>query len=119
MIIRESVGERMGQQRTWLQATVERNEDNTLQIKWENNIEEVCIYWSTSPDHIEENGELLATVNGELSYTIENLSENERPYFRLVGSNGQAATVAERRLPLQGALTSVIWEDMKRQKAVK
>ena len=80
-----------------------RNEDNTLQIKWENNIEEVRIYWSTSPDHIEENGELLATVNGESSYTIENPSENERPYFRLVGSNGQAVTVAERRLPLQGA----------------
>ena len=39
----------MGQQRNWLQATVERNKDNTLQIKWENNIEEVCIYWSTSP----------------------------------------------------------------------
>ena len=54
----------MGQQRNWLQATVERNKDNTLQIKWENNIEEVRIYWSTSPDHIEENGELLATVNG-------------------------------------------------------
>ena len=103
MIIRESVGERMEQQRHWLQATVERNEDNTLQIKWENNIEEVRIYWSTSPDHIEENGELLATVNGESSYTIENPSENERPYFRLVGSNGQAVTVAERRLPLQGA----------------
>ncbi|MEC2715319.1 tyrosine-protein phosphatase, partial [Bacillus cereus] len=93
----------MEQQRHWLQATVERNEDNTLQIKWENNIEEVRIYWSTSPDHIEENGELLATVNGGLSYTIENPSENERPYFRLVGSNGQAVTVAERRLPLQGA----------------
>ncbi|AIE80116.1 tyrosine-protein phosphatase [Bacillus tropicus] len=93
----------MGQKRHWLQATVERNEDNTLQIKWENNIEEVRIYWSTSPDHIEENGELLATVNGESSYTIENPSENERPYFRLVGSNGQAVTVAERRLPLQGA----------------
>ena len=44
----------MEQQRNWLQATVERNEDNTLQIKWENNIEEVRIYWSTSPDHIEE-----------------------------------------------------------------
>lgn len=103
MTIRESVGERMEQQRNWLQATVERNEDNTLQIKWENNIEEVRIYWSTSPEHIEETGELLATVNGELSYTIENPSENERPYFRLVGSNGQAVTVAERRLPLQGA----------------
>ena len=54
----------MGQQRNWLQATVERNKDNTLQIKWENNIEEVRIYWSTSPEHIEETGELLATVNG-------------------------------------------------------
>lgn len=62
----------MEQQRNGLQATVERNEDNTLQIKWENNIEEVRIYWSTSPDHIEETGELLATVNGESSYTIEN-----------------------------------------------
>ena len=34
----------MEQQRNWLQATVERIEDNTLQIKWENNIEEVRIY---------------------------------------------------------------------------
>ena len=92
----------MKQQRNWLQATVERNEDNTLHIKWENNIEEVRIYWSTSPDHIEENGELLVTVSGD-ACTIENPSENERPYFRLVGSNGQAVTVAERRLPLQGA----------------
>lgn len=93
----------MKQQRNWLQATVERNEDNTLHIKWENNIEEVRIYWSTSPDHIEENGELLVTVSGDSACTIENPSENERPYFRLVGSNGQAVTVAERRLPLQGA----------------
>ena len=58
----------MKQQRNWLQATVERNEDNTLHIKWENNIEEVRIYWSTSPDHIEENGELLVTVNGDVIY---------------------------------------------------
>ena len=109
----------MEQQRNWLQATVERIEDNTLQIKWENNIEEVRIYWSTSPDHIEENGELLATVNGGLSYTIENPSENERPYFRLVGSNGQAVTVAGVDCHYKVRLTSVIWVDMKRQMDVK
>ncbi len=39
--------------------------------------------------------------------------------FRLVGSNGQAVTVAERRLPLQGAFNFVIWVDMKRQMDVK
>ncbi|KFM99162.1 tyrosine-protein phosphatase [Bacillus clarus] len=93
----------MTQQRNWLQASVERNENNMLHIKWENGIEEVRIYWSTSPERIEETGELLLTVLGESSCTIENPSENVRPYFRLVGSNGQAVTVAERRLPLQGA----------------
>ncbi len=34
---------------------------------------------------------------------LKTRAKNERPYFRLVGSNGQAVTVAERRLPLQGA----------------
>ena len=70
----------MKRQRNWLQATVERNEDNALHLKWEDNYEEVRIYWSTSPDHIEENGELLVTVSGD-ACTIENPSENERPLF--------------------------------------
>ncbi len=36
--------------------------------------------WRTAMRSVmKKNGELLATVNGESSYTIENPSENERP----------------------------------------
>ncbi|MGI2729891.1 tyrosine-protein phosphatase [Bacillus cytotoxicus] len=93
----------MKQQRTGLHASVERNEENMLHIQWEEGPEEVRIYWDTVSEGIEENGELLLRVSGQSSCTIESPSDNARPYFRLVGSNGQAVTVAERRLPLQGA----------------
>ena len=94
---------KMKQQSNWLQASIEQNEDNMLHIQWENGPEEVSIYWSISPEQIEENGEFLLKVLGESSCTIKNPSVDVRPYFRLVGSNGQAVTIAERKLPLQGA----------------
>ncbi|KEK23284.1 tyrosine-protein phosphatase [Bacillus gaemokensis] len=93
----------MEQQRIWLQASVEQTPDHMLHIQWEDGVEEVSIYWSISSEHIEENGTFLLKVSGESSCTIENPSVNVRPYFRLVGSNGQVVTVAERKLPLQGA----------------
>ncbi|EMA6343464.1 tyrosine-protein phosphatase [Bacillus cytotoxicus] len=93
----------MKQQRTGLHASVERNEDNMLHIQWEEGPEEVRIYWDTVSEGIEENGKLLLKVSGQSSCTIESPSDNARPYFRLVGSNGQVVTVAERKLPLQGA----------------
>ncbi|WIY59431.1 tyrosine-protein phosphatase [Bacillus arachidis] len=93
----------MEQQKDWLQASVERNLENTLHIEWEDGVGEVTIYWSTSSEHIEENGQLLLHVTGAASCTIADPSPNMRPYFRLVASNGQTVTVAERRLPLQGA----------------
>ncbi|PEY39618.1 protein-tyrosine-phosphatase [Bacillus cereus] len=93
----------MTQQKSWLQASVERNSDNTLHIVWEDGVGEVTIYWSTSSEQIEENGQFLLNVTEAASCIIEDPSPNVRPYFRLVASNGQAVTVAERRLPLQGA----------------
>ncbi|EEL49991.1 MULTISPECIES: tyrosine-protein phosphatase [Bacillus cereus group] len=93
----------MKQQKGWLHANIERNVENKLHITWEDGVGEVSIYWSTSSEQIEENGEFLLQVSGGSSCTIEDPSLKARPYFRLVASNGQAATVAERRLPLQGA----------------
>ncbi|MEH7459911.1 tyrosine-protein phosphatase [Bacillus sp. JJ1127] len=93
----------MKQQSNWLQASIEQNKDNMLHIQWENGPEEVSIYWSISPEQIEGNGEFLLKISGESSCTIKNPSVDVRPYFRLVGSNGQAVTIAERKLPLQGA----------------
>ncbi|MEN1936543.1 tyrosine-protein phosphatase [Paenibacillus sp. 102] len=93
----------MEQQKSWLQASVERNQDNKLHIVWEDGVGEVTIYWSTSSEHIEGNGQMLLNLTGAASCTIEDPSPNVRPYFRLVASNGQAVTIAERRLPLQGA----------------
>ncbi|WP_459502332.1 tyrosine-protein phosphatase [Bacillus sp. C1] len=93
----------MKQYKEWLQASVERTQDNMLHIAWKDEAEEVAIYWSTSSENIEGNGEFLLKVSGESSCIIEDPSPKARPYFRLVASNGQAVTVAERRLPLQGA----------------
>lgn len=93
----------MKQQKGWLHASIERNVENKLHITWEDGVGEVSIYWSTSSEQIEENGEFLLQVSGGSSCTIEDPSSKARPYFRLIASNGQAVTVAERRLPLQGA----------------
>ncbi|MEY8350953.1 tyrosine-protein phosphatase [Bacillus cereus] len=93
----------MKQQKGWLHASVDRNIEGELHITWEDGVGEVSIYWSTSSEQIEENGEFLLQVSGESSCTIEDPSSKVRPYFRLVASDGQAVTVAERRLPLQGA----------------
>lgn len=93
----------MKQHKSWLQASVERNLDNKLHILWEDEVEEVAIYWSTSSEKIEENGQFLLRVSKASSCTIEDPSPKARPYFRLVANNGQVVTVAERRLSLQGA----------------
>ncbi|MBC6971199.1 tyrosine-protein phosphatase [Bacillus sp. Xin] len=93
----------MTKQKSWLQASIERDQDNKLHIVWEDGVGEVSIYWSTTSEQIEENGEFLLKVSGQSSCTIEDPNSKARPYFRLIASNGQAVTVAERRLPLQGA----------------
>ncbi|MDM5189058.1 tyrosine-protein phosphatase [Bacillus sp. DX4.1] len=93
----------MEQQRGWLQARVERDHENMLHIQWDDVVEEVNIYWGTSSEHIVEKGQFLIKVTGASSCTIEDPSSEARPYFRLVTNSGQAITVAERRLPLQGA----------------
>ena len=93
----------MEQLQNYLQASIERDQGNMLCIKWEGEVGEVKIYWSTSSEHIEENEEFLLHVTSVSPCIIEDPSSKVRSYFRLVASNGQAVTVAERRLPLQGA----------------
>ncbi|PEA54741.1 protein-tyrosine-phosphatase [Bacillus pseudomycoides] len=88
---------------THLDVTVERENDNTLSIKWGSIEKLVQVYWSTFSENIEENGELLTTVTAASSVTIEDPNPAKRVYFRLVTSEGERMTVAERRLPLQGA----------------
>ncbi|MDC2864111.1 tyrosine-protein phosphatase [Bacillus sp. BP-3] len=86
-----------------LDVTVERENENTLSIKWGSVEESVCVYWSTSPKSIEENGTLLTIVTEASAVTIEDPNPAVRVYFRLVTNKGDRITVAERRLPLQGA----------------
>lgn len=64
----------MKQHKSWLQASVERNLDNKLHILWEDEVEEVAIYWSTSSEKIEENGQFLLRVSKASSCTIEDPS---------------------------------------------
>ncbi|HDX9579257.1 TPA: tyrosine-protein phosphatase [Bacillus pseudomycoides] len=93
----------MNMKRIGLDVTVERENENTLFIKWGSVEESVRVYWSTSPEGIEENGQLLTIVTDTSSVTIEDPNPAERVYFRLITNKGERITVAERRLPLQGA----------------
>lgn len=88
-----------------IQATVERTADSKVHISWDAhaNPEKVQIFWSTSPENIEEQGKHLVTVTGESAgITINDPSPGARPYFHIKSTHG-AVTVAERLLPLQGA----------------
>lgn len=86
-----------------LDVKVERENDNTLSIKWGSVEESVHVYWSICPEAIEENGQLLTIVTDASAVTIEDPNPDMRVYFRLVTNKGERITVAERRLSLQGA----------------
>ncbi len=88
---------------TGLDVKVERENNSTLSIKWGSVEESVHVYWSASPEAIEENGQLLTIVTDASAVTIEDPNPAMRVYFRLVTNKGDRITVAERRLSLQGA----------------
>ena len=93
----------MDMKQTGLDVTVERENDNSLFINWGSVEKSVQVYWSTFPEGIEENGQLLTIVTDASSVTIKDPNPAMRVYFRLVTNKGERITVAERRLPLQGA----------------
>jgi len=85
-----------------MEAEVERTEDGKLRISWRSAPEMLSLYWSTSPDNIEQQGTLLTRITGNTSIVIDDPDPTTRIYFRLVPENGQGITIAERRLMLEG-----------------
>ncbi|MGG1660001.1 tyrosine-protein phosphatase [Brevibacillus sp. NRS-1366] len=88
-----------------IDAAVERLEINQLEISWkaDDKLGEIKIYWSNSPENIEQEGKLLTTISSGSTITVDDPSPNARPYFRIIANDGLATTIAERRVPLRGA----------------
>lgn len=82
-------------------AAVTRGADGSLTLSWtsEGGDAPVEVYWGTDPDAATT---LLTTVDGASTTTIEDPAPGGRAYFRLVRGDA-ALTVAERRVPLEGA----------------
>ena len=82
---------------------VQRPAIDRWRIQWDGAPEQapVAVYLGDSPDEIDRSqpvGEMTGT-----SLEIIGLDPESRPYFALVGMDGQQRVVAERRLPLSGA----------------
>lgn len=87
-------------------ASVERKSDGTLVVRWKANADlgAAKIYWSTSPDNIENNGKLLAkTYTAFNGYVTADPNPNARIYFLVKGGNGDTIVTSERKVNLQGA----------------
>lgn len=84
-------------------ASVERNSDGTLTIRWaaSQDLGSAKIYWSTSPDG--EWKELARTYIRYNGHAAKDPKPGSRVYFKIKGGNGASIVTAERKLPLQGA----------------
>jgi protein-tyrosine phosphatase len=75
-------------------------EDGSLTITWETEATEpVDVLWGADPGAIDAP---LTTVEGQTTVTVDDPAAGGRAYFRL-RSGDAAVTVAERRVPLEGA----------------
>jgi len=85
---------------TFRDAAVDRGDDGSLTLTWavDGDAGPVEVAWGATPDAADE---VLTTVDGETTVTVDDPAPNGRAYFRL--SRGEATvTVAERRVPLEG-----------------
>lgn len=91
---------------SFTQATVERNAQGKVIIRWQTNADlgPIKIYWSTSPDDIKAKGKLLgATMTSYGGYVAADPKPGSRVYYWIKAGNGATATTAERQVQLQGA----------------
>jgi protein-tyrosine phosphatase len=79
---------------------VERADDGSLTLSWTagRDVGPVEVAWGTDPTAA---GEVLTTVEGDTSVTVDDPAPGGRAYFRL-SAGGTDVTVAERRVPLEG-----------------
>ena len=76
-------------------------QDNQLMIHWQGeNLGEVKVYQSATPDFTESTGWLVGSTE-QSSYTAA-VQPQERSYFLLVAQNGARIRVAERVIPIDG-----------------
>ncbi len=76
-------------------------QDNQLMIHWQGeNLGEVKVYQSATPDFTESTGWLVGSTE-QSSYTAA-VQPQERSYFLLVAQNGARIRVAERVIPMDG-----------------
>jgi len=84
---------------------IERIDSETLRMEWDQpaSDDQISIYAGESP-HTIETTHPLARLSGQKSIDLPGLNPAIRYYFRIVLDNGASLTVAERRVPMEGAL---------------
>jgi len=85
--------------------TVNRIEKASIEICWESNLNDldVAIYVGDSIQNIDR-GSPAAMVSGETCARISGVDPDVRHYFEVVPEGGSGIIVAERRVPLRGAV---------------
>jgi protein-tyrosine phosphatase len=86
-------------------ASVERVAKATVRISWKSDFKDlaVSIYHGDSPETIQRNAPLYR-IKGETTVEISGLNSDRPHYFEIVSDKGGVSLIAERRLPLQGAV---------------
>ena len=85
--------------------TVDRTDEGSIRICWESNFNDldVTIYVGDSMETIHR-GSPAVRVSGETCARISGIDPNVRHYFEVVPEDGSGVFVAERRVPLRGAV---------------
>jgi protein-tyrosine phosphatase len=91
----------------FMQLQLDRQDQGTLQLSWRGDpaLGRICVYCSLSPDRILEQGDKLGEARGEdAALILEDPHPGIRTYYLLQPEHAAPRIIAERRLPLEGAV---------------